>query len=327
MKTKWYNNSIDEKLIHENEPIPEGYVKGRLQRGPKKIDILQQRISKEQLYNEYIIQNQPYQDLVKKYNIKDGELRLLLNSYGIKKSQTMSAKYKKINRTHESYIAGGKKSSITQKQSWSNKSQEEKDNWSQKCKEVELNLSIEKKAKKSQDYRDWWFGLSEDERLEINKKRSSTLKDFWDECKEETLARMKATEKENRKDRLCRSVAEQKMFDTIVQYYPDVIYDVMVDQRYPYYCDFYIPSEDLFIELNAHPSHGSKPISMMSVDEYSQYKSDWVDVFARRDVEKYNRAIKEQLNYIRIYPQATLEENKIINNNHELVELLYNSQK
>ena len=40
---------------------------------------------------------------------------------------------------------------------------------------------------------------------------------------------MKATEKENRKDRLCRSVAEQKMFDTIVQYYPDVIYDVMVD--------------------------------------------------------------------------------------------------
>ena len=53
------------------------------------------------------------------------------------------------------------------------------------------------------------------------------------------------------------------MFDTIIQYYPDVIYDVIVDGRYPYYCDFYIPSEDLFIELNAHPSHGSKPISMI----------------------------------------------------------------
>ena len=29
--------------------------------------------------------------------------------------------------------------------------------------------------------------------------------------------------------------------------------------RYPFRCDFYIPSEDLFIEANLHWTHGGRP--------------------------------------------------------------------
>ena len=40
--------------------------------------------------------------------------------------------------------------------------------------------------------------------------------------------------------------------------YPDVITQYK-DDRYPFACDFYIPSLDLFIECNYHWTHGGKP--------------------------------------------------------------------
>lgn len=33
------------------------------------------------------------------------------------------------------------------------------------------------------------------------------------------------------------------------------------DQRYPYNCDFYIKSQDLFIEINYYWTHGSHPFN------------------------------------------------------------------
>lgn len=33
------------------------------------------------------------------------------------------------------------------------------------------------------------------------------------------------------------------------------------DERYPFSCDFYIKSKDLFIELNFHWSHGGRPFN------------------------------------------------------------------
>lgn len=114
----------------------------------------------------------------------------------------------------------------------------------------------------------------------------------------------------------------------MIQKFPSLQYDVRVDERYPYFCDFYIEELDLFIELNAHQSHGRVPIDMMSVDEYSLLPNKYVDVFARRDVEKYTKAKENKLNYIRIYPQATLNENYKINNNKnkEIIDICYRSQ-
>ena len=102
-----------------------------------------------------------------------------------------------------------------------------------------------------------------------------------------------------------------------------------MNDKYPYYCDFYIPSLELFIELQAHPSHGRLPINKLSVDEYSKYSAKWVDVFARRDVEKINKAKKNNINLIRIYPRASLKENLELNEYKflDLVEICYYSQK
>lgn len=325
---KWYNNGIKEIQISIDEKIPEGFVKGRLQK-PKKVESIAKIISKEKLYKDYIIDNKSFITLVDEYNITKKELRCLITYYKIKKDLKKASLNNSYKRSHEESLEIGKKSSITQKKSWNNKSEKEKQEWSKKCSEVELNMSDDKKKQKSDSYKDWWFGLTEEERNKINKKRSNTVKKAWREYGDDILSMMKATEKENRKNRLCRTVAEQKVYDYLIQFYKDVVYDIKVDDRYPFYCDFYIPSKDLFIELNAHPSHGRLPMRYLDVDEYSKYNQDWLDVFTRRDVEKQNKAIENNLNYIMIYPNASIEDNIKINSieNKELVEKLYQTQK
>ena len=327
-KVKWYNNGIKEIQISIDSIIPNGFVKGRLPK-PKKLDDLSKKFSKEKIYKDYIVDNKRFIDLLDEYSISKKDLRCLLTYYKIKKDLKNSSKNNKYRRTHEESVSVGKKSSLTQKESWNKKSEEDKANWSKKCSDAQINMSQEAKSNKANAYREWWFNLSNEERNEINHKRSNTLKQTWEKNGDNILSSMKSAERENRKNRLCRTVAEQKLFDYLITVYPDVVYDIRVDERYPYYCDFYIPSEDLFIELNAHPSHGRLPIEFLSVDEYSKYNQKWVDVFARRDIEKQKTAKENNLNYMMIYPNGSLEENLEINQNKnkDLIEKLYQTQK
>ena len=327
MKTvRWYNNSEKEIQLNINEPIPEGFVRGRLPK-PKKIDTLKSIVSKEDLYQKFIVENVLLKDLSIIYGISNSDVRQLLNYYKITKDPKLQAKNRDCSHSHEQALIIGRKSSKTQKQNWDNKSQKDKREWSEKCRQAQKNISPEKRAEITKKCTQWYSDLNQQEKDTINAIRSNTLKQRWKVSGEEIQSKRKKTERQNRKLRLCRSVAEQKMYDTLIKYYSDVQYDVRVDDRYPYYCDFYIPDEDLFIELNAHPSHGRLPYSELSFEEYSNYPLKWVDVFARRDVEKQQTAKDNNLNYLMIYPQATLDENLNINNNHKLVELLYNSQK
>lgn len=101
----------------------------------------------------------------------------------------------------------------------------------------------------------------------------------------------------------------------------DIICQYHSDNRYPFSCDFYIKSLDLFIELNIHPSHGehlfdennkedSKLLEQLKI-ENSNWSNMIVDVWSRRDVEKYNYVIKNNLNCKFIYSS---DFNDFINN-------------
>ncbi len=129
------------------------------------------------------------------------------------------------------------------------------------------------------------------------------------------MNRKKATEKQNRIQRtgqLCDSILEQNIYDKLIKVFPDLCYNIKVDERYPYFVDFYIPSKDLFIEINGHPSHGKLPISE-HLECDLRITGQWKDTYARRDPEKLRIAQKNNLNYIRIYPSATLSQNYNIN--------------
>ena len=84
-------------------------------------------------------------------------------------------------------------------------------------------------------------------------------------------------------------------------------------ERYPFRCDFYIVSEDLFIECNFHWTHGGTPFNpddskcIAQLDawkkqaEKSEYFRVAIDTWTHRDVEKLRIARENRLNYKVIY--------------------------
>ena len=323
----WINNNLIEKIIKDDQEIPDGFRKGRLKRITK-FDKMKLVFPKQEIFDYYIVQNHDFVSSMEHFNLTRSDFRILLNGYKISKDSKQASKNNKYNRTHEQSVEIGKKSSETQKKNYKQKSNEEKEEFSKLRKEQHSTQKFKETISKiNKEYRK---NLPADVEEQMNKKRSQTLKEFWSDenNKKRTLQKMKDTYNNNKVGRKCRTLSEQKMYDFLVKKFPDLMYDVRVDDRYPFYCDFYIPSKDLFIELNAHPSHGRLPFDRLKFEEYQYYKPNWFDVLSRRDVEKYEMAKSNNLNYIRIYPQATLQENIELNpiQFKDIVILSYNSQ-
>ena len=80
---------------------------------------------------------------------------------------------------------------------------------------------------------------------------------------------------------------------------------------YPFACDFYVKSLDLYIECNYHWTHGTHPFDINNKEDKLEYEkllkgnikkySSTLDVWCKRDVKKYNIAKKNNLNYLMFY--------------------------
>lgn len=328
----WINNSIIEKIISSQDEIPYGFIKGRLKK-PKKIDILILKISKEDLIKYYIIENHSFIETFEYFNLEcRGDLNKLLKFYNIKKDPKQRIKNSTYKRSHEEYIINGKKSAETQRKNWENKSEEEKLAW--KKKQEETHSSQEYKKKLSDLNKEYNKNLDPDIKKERNIRRSISCKKSW--SNPDLIAKQKKTaqinrQKYNQSDHVCRTYQEQLIFNKLKESYSDVEYDIYVDDRYPYYCDFYIKSLDLFIEYQGHPSHGSYPYienDIKSINEANKLYGAWRDIYINRDYQKYKKAIESNINFIRIYPDSSLKENLLFNNGfNDIIELIYNTIK
>lgn len=92
----------------------------------------------------------------------------------------------------------------------------------------------------------------------------------------------------------------------------DVETQYVDDERYPFHCDFYVKSLDLFIELNAHWSHGghwfdeTNPDDIALLDKWmtrakergSAYYHEAITVWTQRDLLKREFAKENELNYV-----------------------------
>lgn len=116
------------------------------------------------------------------------------------------------------------------------------------------------------------------------------------------------------------SKPEEQLYEKLLQVYSekDIIRQYK-ESRYPYNCDFYIKSKDLFIELNYHQSHGDHPYDPENAADQkliafwrskqntegpqNQY---WLyeKVFTRTDPEKLKCAKDNKLNYLIIYKNS-----------------------
>ncbi len=100
----------------------------------------------------------------------------------------------------------------------------------------------------------------------------------------------------------------------------DVIRQFRDKLRYPFNCDFYVKSLDLFIELNLHWTHGGRPfdpndVGCMTIlsewerrSDYSVYYKQAIKTWTVQDVKKRNTAHKNNLNYIEIYSESSISE-------------------
>ena len=83
------------------------------------------------------------------------------------------------------------------------------------------------------------------------------------------------------------------------------------DSRYPFACDFYVKSEDLFIELNLHWTHGNHPFNKNNPADiekletwkkkHTEYYDNAVYVWSYLDLKKQKIAKENKLNYLAIY--------------------------
>lgn len=120
------------------------------------------------------------------------------------------------------------------------------------------------------------------------------------------------------KDRFERSIInlnnagtkdEKYFYDNISKNYK-VLYNVISD-NYPYLCDFYIFDLDLYIELNLTWTHGWHYFDETNLDDvnklqemkskHNDYYDNAIDVWTKKDIEKRDCAIKNNLNFVVIW--------------------------
>ena len=80
---------------------------------------------------------------------------------------------------------------------------------------------------------------------------------------------------------------------------------------YPFACDFYFPDNDLYVEINAHWTHGGHPFNSNNIDDISvlvcwkkkrtEFYNNAITTWTVRDVLKRETAKKNHLNYIEVF--------------------------
>ena len=196
--------------------------------------------------------------------------------------------------------------------------------------------SNQRNSKISNTLKDFWSNTTIEYKEEREKKKSESRNNWTTEEKqlyhkkmsESAIEQRKTITKSEYKQRsekgfqtrkanhtMNTSSFEENLYKLLVSCFSvnDVARQYYDKDRYPFHCDFYVKSKDLFIELNLHPSHNNHPYNENNKEDVAEKEllmesnMTWdkmiLDVWTKRDVEKLSFAIKNNLNYITIYTQ------------------------
>lgn len=133
--------------------------------------------------------------------------------------------------------------------------------------------------------------------------------------KEDMLNKSYQTKKKN--GTFKSSKPEDNVYEILKKYYPDVVRQYKCE-RYPFMCDFYIPSIDTFIEYQGSWTHGHHPFDSSNPEDIStlrkweslveshSYYGIAISTWTKSDVKKRAIAKKNNLNYIEIFTDGDL---------------------
>lgn len=157
-------------------------------------------------------------------------------------------------------------------------------------------------------FRETWYSRPENEREKINKSRATKV-----ENKEAQVKKIRESKLRNNTNKV--SKAENNFYHllTILFDKKDIIRPY-TDERYPFLCDFYIKSKDLFIEYQGHPSHGYCPFEKDNKEHVAYLEKQTIDMttWTKRDVIKLETAKRNNIRLALIYPH---HDNYLIENN------------
>ena len=179
---------------------------------------------------------------------------------------------------------------------------------SESLQRVSEKVSIYRKGKPS-----WNKGLHWSE--ETKKKMSEAKKGKKLSVEKLFQSRLKEYETKKKNSSYILSEWEKLYYEYLLTIYnkDDIIYQYR-SEVYPFVCDFYIKSEDLYIELNYHWTHCDHPYNKDSIKDQkyleeliqrskvSDYYKNVITVWTVKDPLKLETVRKNNLNFRFIYP-------------------------
>lgn len=130
------------------------------------------------------------------------------------------------------------------------------------------------------------------------------------------------------------SSTEEELFLYIKSRFPTVVRQYKDKNRYPYFCDFYIPELDYFIEFQGYYTHGKHPFDPNSNEDLQlieYYKKKYggdcqpITIWSIKDVEKRDCAKEHNLNFKEVW---SLEDGKnFVNDLYDFYINIDNKQK
>lgn len=288
VKFNYYNNGQITIKIYPEQEIPEGFVKGRL--------------NQKESWNKGLTAETD--ERVKQNIDKTHQTRRSKNNYKAWNKNLKAETDERVKLNVENT-----QTTLKLKYNVDNPSQVNHVSWN-----LDLTKETDERVKK----------ISESKKGKPSKNKGKHIKSGWtnNSAKKRHDTQLKNGTLGKNKD----TKVEKSFYTFLLTMYPlDDIQKQYFDNRYPYKCDFYIKSEDLFIEINGTWTHSEKPYN--PDDEWCQkelkklekkiqetnsnyYKNKlytWTDL----DVRKLNILKQNNLNYKIIYtPNINYEEEK-----------------
>ena len=131
------------------------------------------------------------------------------------------------------------------------------------------------------------------------------------------IDREKASETKRKNKTFNSSNQEDHLYQILTELYGknDILRQYKDKERYPWACDFYIKSLDLFIELQGFFTHGGHPFDETNYEDLqrkAELEEKWnhtksklyiiaLNVWCNTDIKKRNLAKENNLNYIEIF--------------------------
>jgi hypothetical protein len=263
--------------------------------------------SKEAIIQYYCVENHSRGACYEYFHVSSYAFKKLLEKYNIKKAP------EKVNVSKKDFY----EYFITQNHTW-----EETALHFNISKNQAVNLGRRYNIKKpsylfSQHVTDMnnrrWANCSEEEKEAFKQKISNTKQALPNEEKKARAARGYETRRKN--GTITTSSPEEATYAQLCALFSteDVVRQYK-SKLYPFHCDFYIKSLDLYIELNLHWAHGEHlfdkynkydleklTIWQSKADAGNNYYKRAITTWTIRDPLKFETAKKNNLNYIVLY--------------------------